>query len=307
MKHSAKLGLASLCLVGWLGVTPGTATAAPELRFTPGANGSFEFDTGAVRGKLREDGKSKGLTAVIDRRTGSRIDAGAGLFGHYRLFSANRRYGSAAWDLPSEASLQPDGSVKVVWPRSDQTPFVLGAVYRWKSATALEVETSVTAQGRLALFESFLASYFAPGFTNSWVYGKRLEAGSPTWIPARVEAGVWQSFAREPQAWKIIRDGRWKLEPNPVEWIEQPNFSCPLGIRRSPSEGICVALMARAADCFAISTPHETEPHRSMYLSLFGRDVEPGQTVVARARLVLINGEAGAALKAYEDFGSEAK
>lgn len=48
------------------------------------------------------------------------------------------------------------------------------------------------------------------------------------------------------------------------------------------------AIMAPPGDCFAVSTPHDQEPHYSMYLSLFGRDVEPGQTLTARSRLCLL-------------------
>jgi len=40
-------------------------------------------------------------------------------------------------------------------------------------------------------------------------------------------------------------------------------------------------------DCFAVLTPYEAEPHRSMYVSLFGKDLKAGETARARARLVI--------------------
>jgi hypothetical protein len=45
--------------------------------------------------------------------------------------------------------------------------------------------------------------------------------------------------------------------------------------------------MSPPQDCFAILTPFEAEPHRSMYLSLFGKDLKAGETARARARLVI--------------------
>ena len=45
--------------------------------------------------------------------------------------------------------------------------------------------------------------------------------------------------------------------------------------------------MSLPSDCFAVLTPFEAEPHRSMYLSLFGKDLKAGETARARARLVI--------------------
>jgi hypothetical protein len=50
--------------------------------------------------------------------------------------------------------------------------------------------------------------------------------------------------------------------------------------------------MAFPEDCFAIATPQENEGHRSLYLSLFGRDLAKGQTLRARTRLVMLSSEA---------------
>ena len=104
-----------------------------------------------------------------------------GLFGHYRVFSANKRYGTAAWDWPSEARLRPDGSVEVRWPSAEDRPFELRAVYRWAAPDTLDLETTVQAKTNLAKFESFLASYFAEGFTNACVY---VRSNSQAWLDA---------------------------------------------------------------------------------------------------------------------------
>src|ERR1035441_831755 len=92
-----------------------------------GAN-EFAFDTGVLKGKLRAGGKSVGLSSVVHLPTGLTMDSSMGLFGHYRVFSANKRYGTAAWDWPSVASLPPAGSVEVRWPSAEDRPFELRAV-----------------------------------------------------------------------------------------------------------------------------------------------------------------------------------
>jgi hypothetical protein len=66
-----------------------------------------------------------------------------------------------------------------------------------------------------------------------------------------------------------------------------PSLAEPLGVRREPATGLTAVLMSPPRDCFALYMPYQTEPHFSVYLSLFGRDLQPGQRARARARLLL--------------------
>jgi len=59
-------------------------------------------------------------------------------------------------------------------------------------------------------------------------------------------------------------------------------------VRRHGASGLTAVLMAPAEDCFAVSTPHQREGHYSLYLSLFGRTIQAGETARARARLVIV-------------------
>ncbi len=257
---------------------------AKPLSFKPGPAGEFTFDTSIVRGKLREGGASKGLSQVVHIPTGQRLDSSMGLFSHYRVFTQGRRYGVGAWDWTSQAALQPDGSVIVHWTATTARPFEMSAHYRWTTPNTLDLETSIVAKTNLVKFESFLASYFAPIFTNSAV----CTGAAGKFTAAAKEAGVWQAFPRDPAVGPVIQDGRWKLEPNPVEWILQPEFSKALAFRRAPELGVTAALMGDPRECFAICTPHETEAHYSTYLSLFGRDLRAGEQATARARIIFL-------------------
>jgi hypothetical protein len=258
--------------------------------YASGTN-EFAFDTGVLKGKLRAGGKSTGLSSVVHLPTGLTMDSSMGLFGHYRVFSANKRYGTAAWDWPSEARLRPNGSVEVRWPSAEDRPFELRALYRWAAPDTLDLETSVQANTNLAKFESFLASYFAQGFTNACVYAR--SNSQACLMAADKSGGTWQAFPRDDKAVSIIQDGRWKFQPNPVDWVIRPYLAKPLAIRRCPPNDLAALLMSPPQDCFAVLTPFEAEPHRSMYLCLFGRDLKTGETARARARLVIGTGLAG--------------
>ena len=296
-------------LAGWLGVTCWLAaaagdTAAQGLAFEAVGTNEFRFDTGVLRGKLHSDGKSKGLSSVVHLPSGMRLDASMGLFSHYRVFTANHRYGVAAWEWVSQTRLLPDGGVEVRWAAEPERPFELRAVYHWASADILDLETIVEAKAPLLKFESFLASYFAVPFTNCQVYVAQAPGRSGKgFLAADPGAGTWQTFPRDEAALPIIQDGRWKIEPNPVDWTMMPRLAAPLAFRRAPASGLTAVLMSPPRDCFAIFTPHQLEPHYSLYLSLFGQDLKAGETARARSRMVIRPKLSDAEIaKLYETF-----
>lgn len=250
--------------------------------FELAADGGFSFDTGVLRGRLRAGGKSMGLQEVVHIPSGTRLDRGHGLLGHYRLLSAGQRYGTGAWDAISAARRTTEGGVEVHWPRTAERPFELRALYRWLDPVTLELTTTVVAREELQAFEVFLASYLDPVFDQSWVRVHAEPPSQPKAIRARREVGEWQMYPRDAAAAGWIRDGRWSLPPNPVDWVIGPRFERPLLWRQSTASGWVVALVASPDACFALATPHETESHYSQYLSLFGRDLSPGDTATAR-------------------------
>jgi len=279
-----------------------------RLAFTAAGTNGFTFDTGVLRGRLRADGKSKGLSAVEHIASGTKLDRSMGLFGHYRVFTANKRYGGGAWDWPGDAKLQADGSVAARWPATEERPFDLRATYRWAAPNALDVVTTVQAKTNLANFESFLASYFTETFTNSLAYVAELpgKPGVTGFLAAESSFGTWLAFPRDDAAMAIFHDGRWTIAPSPVEWKPMPHLAKPLGVRRDPATGLTAVLMSPAADAFAICTPEQTEGHHSMYLSLFGRDLKAGEISQARARLLIVEKMSDAeTVRSYESYLKE--
>ena len=270
----------------------GDVTGSPDkLAFTAKEDGGYEFDTGILCGGLREAGKGLGLTSAVHIPTGTTLNGAYGLLSYYRVFTTNKRYGTAAWSWPSTSKLLPDGAVQVAWPAADDRPFEMVAVYRFDDDSTLDVETIVKAGEDLNKFEVFLASYFHESFPlpkvlvtpDPKIVGKR------TFMTAKKSFGDWQMFPRNNEVVPIIRDGRWKKEPNPVDWTIMPPMAKPIAMRRGSKTAPTAILMAPPDDCFAIATPYEGESHYSVYFSLFGRDIEAGQTARARLRLVVKN------------------
>ncbi|MFW6171725.1 MAG: hypothetical protein ACODAD_14650, partial [Planctomycetota bacterium] len=127
-------------------------------------------------------------------------------------------------------------------------------------------------------------------------------------VEATREEGTWQMFPRDEEAVQLIQDGRWRHPPHPVQWAIRPRLAGPLGLRRDRETGLAALVMAPPEDCFAVATPYGQEGHRSLYLSLLGQDIKRGQTVSARARLVIRRQVSFAdATRIYKDYVQECK
>lgn len=261
-----------------------------HLHFTHGQAGSFVFDTGVLKGVLRREGRSSGLVPVTCAADGAEIAAGEGLFNHYRVFTRGKRYGYGARRWPSSAELHADGSVEVVWTPTSERPFELRAQYRWVAPHTLELVTVVRAEARLEAFEVFLASYYGPAFIDSRVWATRDPRSGDRvgFVSADEELGTWIAFPRDEQAAAVISDGRWGLEPHPLDWTMMPHHALPLAIRRAPASGLTVIVMAQREECFGVFTPYGEEEHYSNYFSLFGRDMKAGERADVRSRLVVL-------------------
>lgn len=266
----------------------GAGQQPAALAFVSNRQGQYNFDTGILCGKLRAGGKTRGLSSVVHIPSGARLDGSYGILSYYRVFTTNKRYGTAAWDWPSTSKLLPDGAVQTTWPQAKARPFEMTAMYRWIDPVTLDVETTVRARENLSDFEVFLASYFHESFASPYVYvtTNARQQGKPGFLLAEKSLGHWQMFPRDETALRIIRDGRWQKEPHPVDWAIMPRIDAPVCLRRGAHD-LAAVLMSPPQGCFAIATPYEGESHYSLYLSLFGRDVKAGRMARARTRLIV--------------------
>ena len=248
------------------------------------AAGELHFDTGILKGTLGAGGKSLGLRPVTHVASNVQLAGAFGVFSPYRLLTSDARFGTAAWDWASKSDVLADGAAQVRWAPDTVHPLEMTGVYRWTAADTLDLELTVKPQRDLRRFELFLASYFN-GFPTSLACTPA--NGSGGFMPAVKTDGVWQTFPRDDAATAIFGDGRWTRPPHPVTWNVMPRFAAPLALRRDAASGLTALLMSRPTDCFAVSMPYGEEGHRSVYLSLFGRDLKAGQAASASARLVI--------------------
>jgi hypothetical protein len=296
-----RLSLAAFTLaVLSLAPAPSPAADAAGLAFRPGGAGYFEFDTGVLRGKVRLDGKSQGITELVHAASGAPVAQGGrlpGIFSYYRVFSSAARYGEAARDWPTVSKVLADGALEVFWPAAADHPLEMTAVYRWSAADTLDLETAVRPQRDMPRFEVFLSSYFA-GNMPALVYVKpnMYVKGEPGFVAADdnpLVDGSYLMFPRDRKAVLMIFDGRWEFPPNPVQWSITRYLAAPMAMRRDEKSGLVAIQMAPPGDCFAVSLPYNKTPpdgvagHQSLYLSLFGQDLKAGETARAAARLVI--------------------
>lgn len=295
------------------------AAAPPDLAFKPAGPGHYGFDTGAVRGKIRVSGGSQGIVELVDVPSGVEVAHGGtlpGIFSYYRVFSTDTRYGDAARDWPTKTKLLPDGSLEVFWPPAEKHPLEMTAIFRWRRPDTLDVETIAKPQKDMPGFEVFLSSYFSPGFRALvYVRPNMFTPGKPGFLPADVNPlvdGTYLMFPRDRRGAQMIFDRRWEFPPNPVQWSVTRHLAAPMAMRKDEKSGVAAILMSPPEDCFAIATPYNRTPpdgvagHQSLYLSLFGRDVQSGQTARAHARLVVGRSISDAeVVKLYSDYLAE--
>ncbi|MBM4000416.1 MAG: hypothetical protein FJ297_12920 [Planctomycetes bacterium] len=296
----------------WLVVPVAALGEPPSLAFRSSERGLYAFDTGAMRGVLKVDGAYQGIYPLVDATTGRSIVHPPGLLSPYRVFSTNRRYGDAARDWPTETRLRNDGSVECRWPAADEHPVAITGVYRWIASRTIDLELTVTPRVDMPQFELFVSSYLTESFVAS--VAARDERGAIRFERADrpVESkGQYVMFPIGDGAAARIRDGRWSIGPSPVDWDLGRAAAAPLALRRDTSSGLAALLMARPGDCFAVSCPwNPATPgapgYRSLYLSLFGRDLSARESADARCRWIIAPGMTDAeAVRHYEAFAAD--
>lgn len=289
----------------------------PSLAFKPAGPGVYQFLTGPLQGKLKLDGAYQGLYPLVDTASQMELVHPPGVFSFYRVFSGTTRFGDAARDWPTKSQVLADGAVEVHWPAAPEHPLAMTGVYRWKASDTLDLEMVVTPERDLPRFELFMSSYFAKTFLAAvYVQPEHEPQSPPRFEPVNLtpkSTGGYVMFPRDDQAVKLIRDGRWKVGSNPVDWALGTRLAAPLVIRRDSAQGLTAVMMSPPSDCFAVSTPWnpaspEGGGYRSLYLSLYGGDLQAGQPARARCRLVLARNLSDAqALERYAAYLKEVR
>jgi len=261
------------------------AAGAENLAFKAGGAGGLSFDTGVVRGNLATDGPGEALQPVTFVEGDIRVDQNHGLLMPYRFLTPQRRYGFGAWEWPRTGKVLANGAAQLLWAAAPDRPFAFSTVYRWTAADTLDLTVFFQSQTNLSKFELFLGSYFQK-FTQAKVYVQDAGNDAAGFVAATADNGQAQLFPVSADVLSMVNDGRWNFPPFPMRWSIRAPLAKPLCMRVEPASGATVLVMAPPEDCFAVSTWQQDSPQGGVYLSLFGKDVIPGQLQTAHVRLV---------------------
>jgi DNA-directed RNA polymerase subunit RPC12/RpoP len=282
--------------------------ADPRLSFHLDGTINLAFDTGVVKGSLQKDGRGEALKPISFIEPDVAIDSNHGLFVPYRFLTPQRRYGFGSWEWPRTGKVLDNGAAELNWAGTSDRPFNFSTVYRWKSADTLDLTVFFTPQTNLDQFELFLGSYFQK-FPKAKAYVQDAGNGSAGFVDwAGDKAGDMQVFPKSEQVLPMINDGRWTFPPFPQHLAIRPTLAAPLGMKVQPESGVTILIMSLPEDCFAVSMAQQGAQANALYLSLFGKDVEQGQTLTGHARLVFGRNISDAqALQKYADYLQDAK
>ena len=260
-------------------------SARTTLAFTEDGQGYLRFDTGIVKGRLKKDGNGDFFKPISFVDPAVPMDNNRGLLVPYRFLTPRKRYGFGSWEWPRTGRILPDGAAELAWAEAPGRPFRFTATYAWTAANTLDLRIAFTPAENLEKFELFVGSYLKQ-FTKAVVYVKDSGDGEPGFVDTPGGKGKKQLFPRDEGVVPMIRDGRWQHPPYPNDWTFRSWLQAPLGVKSQPKTGVAVVIMAPPEDCFAVSMFEQNAPLGCYYLSLFGKDVKKGQTLVGRARMV---------------------
>ena len=257
-------------------------------------HGELRFQTELIAGTLRADGQHAAITELTYRPTGTRVDSGM-MFAPYRLLARSAWMGEAR-EMPHRA--MPDGEgVEIVWPPTIGHQVELRLRIGFAEPGTVDCAVEVTGYGHYPDYEFFLSAYFARGFRpGAWLAPVRGQGTEPELV--RPEANpifreMYLSFPRDERAAAILADGRWQRGRHHTRFLPARYYGLPLGLYARDDGPLDVLLMGHPEDVFAVSMAYATDDptddvgqHNSLYLSLFGRDLHPGDRWRTATRLV---------------------
>jgi hypothetical protein len=258
--------------------------------------GVLRFETELLAGVIRADGTHHGVADLVYRPTGVRIDQGIAL-ALYRLLCRDGWMGEAR-EMGHVAVPTEDG-VEVRWEPCLAHQVRLQARFVIREPGLIDCIIDVTGKSFYRDYELFLSSYFTsqfrPGVYLQPVHGEDLSGPTQVLPEANpIFREMYLAFPRDERAAHLITDGRWQRGRHWTRFLPARYYGLPLGFYTQREGVVDVLLMGRPSDTFAVNMAYATlDPidrvgqHNSLYLSLFGRDLHPGERWQTAVRLVV--------------------
>lgn len=256
--------------------------------------GELRFETEMIRGVLRADGRQQSITELIYKPADSRVDSGM-MLAPYRLLSRSAWMGEAR-EMPHRARPIEDG-IEIVWDASLTHQATLGMRITIQEPAHIDTTVSVVGHAFYPDYEVFISAYFREGF-RSGAYLAPVSGESPTTVvQLQPESNplfreMYLAFPRDERAANIVTDGRWQRGRHHTRFLPARYYGLPLGFYGQRDGPLDVLFMGPPSDVFAVNMAYFTDDpldhvgqHNSLYLSLFGRDLHPGERWQTKVRL----------------------
>jgi hypothetical protein len=234
----------------------------------------------------------------------------------YRIMYGGRLRGYARTE-PFRVKAEAENGITLAWQSTRANPCRLEATYTVLDEFTVELAVSLEALEYLPNYELSVSTYFD--------FALEPYALIPPW-PGKTDnadlrllkledhplvKGHYIYFPRDSKAAATLFDGRW-IDGNtgrPIaHFVSGPCYGRPIGIMASNE--LTAVQMADPATCSAISITYASDEtdsirhHNAVYFTLFGCDLEPGDSKTARIRQTVLPGspDKERILKLYSEF-----
>ena len=253
-------------------------------------------------------GSGHGLKGLVFLPTGKdlhpeegtlgQVSRSVGIFNLYRVYSRTAPYGALRQDAARVRQLV-DGA-ELTWPASEERPVEVQVVWRVTGPAQVDLRLVAVADEPLQNFEIILANYVAFDMTKG-VYVAGQEGPQLFRIRRSVGHGNEENYSFFPlgaearraqqQSGRILSSWKWRSHvcaedaALPIAFADDGKTQIVLMGEPESTSAICVT-----------PTPSNPPPegwsgvalHTALYFSLFCRDVDAGERLTARARLVVL-------------------
>jgi len=282
----------------------------------------FDFQTEEIEGTIRLEGAYHGVTRLVERRTGRQvIDSRYSALNLFKLMSVNLAMGQPRTMPRTIETGTSWGQAR--WAATDSHRAEVVARYEIRPPNAIDLSVTVKSRGTYAGYELFLSNYFDKAL-RPHVYlqparGKPAAGEAERVLPMVNDAfrGTVLVFPRDAHAARRCVDGRWdrsEQDTPTVQMCPVRRYAHCLAVMADPDNSLCVVLMSRPQDCYAVSTRYHADAdedrlttYSAFDLSLFGDDLLPGdeRTVKVRLAVVPLDADWQTPLRLYRAFLNE--
>ena len=260
------------------------------------------------------------IRELVHKQTGDRVSPEEGMMDQAGSFTLFRTYARNAWLMELRAvepvvTRHEDGAT-LLWSPNIEHQVKTTARFTIREPNIIDLDLSVEGYCHYPDYELLFSNYVAPEMAGN-LFVKRGAAGSGEHERISVADnsafhGMYIFFPRDERAAHIMTDGRGQRG----RWYWRAalgrDYACPMGAAGNGRTS--VLLMGRPEDVSAVGVTYSAEGenydgvarHHALYLSLFGRDLHPGEAWRTQVRLAVCrDGTDDDTLGAYGSFINE--